>query len=182
MPVPSPTNCWTSIERQFATATANSAAFITMVGAANASEATTLVFGEQLNEPLNGEFYEQSEREQELNKYAQVYSAPDQPYGKRRLQSQRFEAFGVTRLYLERLVADVERDKESDVPQYFETEFKNIVGNVIEEIIAYMFTNGGPIIQQVIVDDGPGWNEKHRWPDEGAWQGCGMLFEWGLDG
>lgn len=182
MTLPAPTNCWTGAEAKIANAVANSAAFMALVGAGSATEAAQLVFGEQLDVPLNSDAYTPDQRMQELSKYAQVYSDQEEPYGKRRLQSQRMEAFGVAVLYIERLVADVERSAQANVPQYFERDFKNKVGTIIDEVISYLYVNGGPIIQTVAVDDGPGWNDRDRWPDEGAWQGCGAKLAWGLEG
>lgn len=180
MPVAAPTNCWTYAESSIATAIANSAAFQAMTGTDNATDAAQHVYGEQLDEPIDGEAYTRADREQRHQHIAQVYSSTDQPYGKRRGASSRFEPFGVAVVYLERLATEVERTA-AEVPQELERAFKNTVGDVIDQIIAYLDENGGPIVTGVTVEDGPGWNEQKRWKDDGAWQGCGMLVTWGIE-
>lgn len=180
MAIPSPTNCWTATEAKIATAIANSAAFQSFTETSTALAAGALVFGEQLDEPLNGEAYTRAEETQRHLRYAQVYSAPQQPYGKRRLQTRTLEPYGTATIFIEGLVREIELNI-ADVPQEHERRFKNTIGDIMDDILDYLFTNGGPHISDFHVEDGPGWNPRELWEANGAWQGCELLISWGFE-
>lgn len=178
MPIAAPTNCWTQSEATLATAIANSAAFQAMVGAADATEASAWVFGEQLDAPLDGQSYDLDESQDLHRHIAQVYSARSGPYGKRRTETRTYWAFGVAVIYIERLVSEASRER-AEIPQAIEREFKNTIGDIIDDILEWLETNGGVEVGSIVVDDGPGWNPRERWGADGAWQGVALLVEWG---
>lgn len=180
MAIPSPTNCWTSTEAKIAAAIANSAAFQAFTETSDATAAGAFVFGEQVDEPLNGEAYTRDEETQRHMRYAQVYSAPQQPYGKRRLQTRAYEPFGSAVIYIEGLVREIELSG-ADIPQEHERRFKNTIGDIMDDILDYLDTNGGPQVSSMTVEDGPGWNPVEEWEANGAWQGCELQISWGFE-
>ena len=180
MAIPDPTNCWTSSEAAIANAIANSATFWSLTETTNAEDAAGLVFGEQLGQPLNGNHYSTEELQEHYRYYAQVYSAPENPYGKRRLSSRHYFPFGSAVIFIERLVREVERES-AEVPLEIERRFKNTVGDIIDDVLNYLETNGGPQITSLLVEEGPGVNARERWPKEGMWQGVVLIATWGLE-
>ena len=180
MSIEAPTNCWTSSEQAIADAVANSARFQQIVGVSNATDATALVFGEQIADPETGETYDLAEL-QNLKHYAQVYSADENPYGKRRSPTSRFEPFGSVILFIERLVTDWDQNA-TDAPESVHRWSKNRAGDVVDQIISYLDDNGGPFIRTVVVTDGPGLNSREKWKTQGMWQGIEFTIDWGLLG
>ena len=178
MAVEAPTNCWTLAEQAIATAVANSAAFQWVTETANAADAGKFVFGEQKDEPLDGETYDKSELENQLA-YAQVYSTNEGPYGKQRSATNRFEPFGSIVIFVERLVREADQNI-TDAPEQTHRWFKNRMGDLVDEVIAYIDNNGGPFIRTVAVTDGPGLNSRDRWQQQGMWQGIEWSIDWGL--
>lgn len=188
MPLETPSNCWTLAEAAIAEAVAHSAAFQALTettGDANA--AARLVFGEQLNEPFNGEAFTKDELAN-LRHYAQVYHAFERPYGKARGATNMRLPFGTAIVFVERLVRDVERNEipadvpaeDWDVDQAIERLFKNRIGDLIDQLFDYLEENGGPHLRSVVVIEGPGFNERNRWDSQGMWQGATLEVAWGL--
>lgn len=180
MALEAPSNCWTTAEAKFAEAVANATAFQSLTETDNATDAAAFVFGEQLDEPLNGVAYTQDELA-ELRHYAQVYHAFENPFGIARVQSNIWLPFGSAVLYVERLVRAAELG-EDDVPQAVERLFKNRMGDLPSQIVDYLETNGGPHIRSITVTEGPGYNDQSRWGSQGMWQGCAFQIDWGLSG
>lgn len=178
MAIEAPTNCWTTAESRLATAVANSAAFQSIVGAEDATEAAHRVFGEQVDQPLNGDAYTKDELAQ-LFAYAQVYHGIDAPYGVFLSNTNTYWPFGSTIIFIERLVTDAERNG-SDIPSSVERLFKNRIGDLIDEVCAWTRQEGGPLIRTFEVTDGPGFNAHDRWNSSGMWQGVELTVGWGI--
>lgn len=176
MAIEAPSNCWTRNELKIATAVANSAAFQSLVRAEDATEAARRVFGEQLDQPLNGDAYTKDELAN-LFAYAQVYHGIDSPYGVFLSNTNTYWPFGSTIIFIERLVTDAERNG-SDVPSSVERLFKNRIGDLIDEVCAYLRQEGGPLVRTFEVSDGPGFNPKDRWDSAGCWQGVELTLGW----
>lgn len=177
MTLEAPSNCWTAAEAKIASAVAASAAFQALTGTTDATAAAAYVFGEQLDEPLDGVAFTKDELANQRH-YAQVYHAEDRPYGITRTTSQRLIPYGTAHVYVERLVTEQERNGD-DIPQAVERLFKNRIGDLMEDIPEWCLENGGPHIRSVIVVEGPGYNEKAKWESQGMWQGCGFEVVWG---
>jgi hypothetical protein len=178
MPIEAPSNCWTKAEAKIATAVANSTAFQSLVNAEDSTEAAAKVFGEQVDEPLNGNAYTKDELDNLLC-YAQVYHAIDTPYGVLRTNTNTAWPFGSVIIFIERLVTDEERNG-ADVPSAVERKFKNRIGDLIDEVIDWLDDNEGPHIRSIEVTDGPGFNQQDRWKTKGMWQGVELTATWGI--
>lgn len=177
MTLEAPSNCWTIAESKIAAAVAASTAFQALTGSADAVEAASLVFGEQLDEPFDGTQYTKDELAN-LKHYAQVYHDLEKPYGLARTTAQRLIPFGSAIVYVERLVTEQERNG-ADVPQSIERLFKNRIGDLMEDIPEWLLENGGPHFRSAEVVDGPGFNERSKWDQQGMWQGCAFNISWG---
>ena len=160
-------------------AVANSTAFRALAGAADATAAAKHVFGEELGRPLNGEAYTRDERQEDYRAYCMVHSDREAPYGKRRGTSPRYEPFGEAVLYLERLVDAVERG-QSELPLEIERRWKNLVGEVIDQVLSWIDSEGGPYIREIACA-GYGTNPSEEWEAGGCWQGAEIRVSWGLD-
>lgn len=181
MAVPAATNCWTKAEARIAEAISNSAAFQTLTNSANATEAAAWLFGEQLDEPLLGDTYSHEERSERFPHYCQVYSDPSAPYSRRRTDTRHYWAAGQVICYFEREVTALALDG-LELPQAVERDWKNTVGDILDDVIAWLEVEGGPVIQGFDVTDGPGTNPKEEWQQNGIWQGCEVSLEWGIGG
>jgi len=176
MPLTSPTNCWTNAEDRFATAVANSAAFQTLVGAANATAAAAQVFFDELDDPLDGESFKGREL-QDIGSYAQVY-CPE--YRKQRGGSSRLDPYGACVLYVSRMITDMQ--SESELTAELWRTGKNSFGDIADQVVSYLEAQGGPYVMAWEVSDGPGFNSRDKWATQGAWQGVEITFTWGLPG
>lgn len=180
MAIEAPSNCWTSAEAAIGAAIANAPAFISIIGPEFADVPGSKVFGEQLDEPLDGNTYTKDELA-ERRAYAQVYSSQESPFGYVRTKTNRLIPFGSAVVFVERLVTDAEQaDAETDMPEAIERFFKNRIGDLMEEIDDYLQTNGGPFIRTIDVTDGPGYNPRDNWQQQGVWQGVEFVIAWGM--
>jgi hypothetical protein len=180
MAIESPSNCWTKAEAKIGEAIAHAPAFISIIGPEFADAAGSKVFGEQLDEPLNGNTYGKAELA-ERRAYAQVYSNQETPFGFVRAQTNRLTPYGSTVVFIERLVTEAEQaNADVDLPEAIERTFKNRIGELMEEIDAYLQLNGGPFIRSIEVSDGPGYNPRDNWQQQGVWQGVEFVIAWGM--
>ena len=175
--IDAPTNCWTLAEQAIADAVSNSAAFQGVTGTNTATAAACFVFGEQKDEPLNGEVFSKEELEN-IRHYAQVYSDDEAPYGKQLGGTLRYLPFGSAIVFVERLVKEADRNM-TDAPEQTHRWFKNHIGDLVDQIISWMEENGGPFIRTITVTDGPGLNPDDRWEANGMWQGIELTIAWG---
>lgn len=180
MSLTDPTNCWTYAEKRFGDAVANSAAFQSMTGTSNETDAQKHIYGDSLEHSFDGQPYSDDERKELLKHIAQVYSSPDQPYGKRRGRSSRMEAFGNAHVVIERYVAEV--DIQSANPKRsIDWEFKQLAGNLVDQVVAWLEENGGPFVRAITVVSGPGWEPREEHNNDGNYQGIIYQVEWGLE-
>lgn len=178
MAIESPSNCWTKDEAKIAESVANSAAFQSLLGLDDEIEAARKVFGEQLDQPLNGDAYTKDELAN-LKGYAQVYHSDEAPYGIFLANTNTFWSYGSTIVFIERLVTKEDLNG-SDVPSSVERLFKNRIGDLMEQICSWNVRNGGPRIRSIDVTDGPGFNPRDRWESKGCWQGVELTVAWGI--
>ncbi len=176
MALATPTNCMTQAENKFATAVAHSAAFQSLVRVASATAAARYVFGDRLDEPVNGESYETPELE-ELSHFAQVYTTG---YGKVRQSSARFEPFGEMTCYVANRLGLLAAQEE--VPAARERDWHNTIGALMDEIVTWLEENGGPHINRFSITEGPATNDSSRWSKDGVWQLVEFTIEWGVPG
>jgi len=177
MAIEAASNCWTIAEQKIADAVANSAAFQAVTETANATEAANFVFGEQKDEPLNGETFSKEELEN-MRYYAQVYSNDETAYGKALGLTLSYLPFGSAILFVERLVRESERNHD-DATEKTHRIWKNRMGDLVDEILSWLLDNGGPFIRAITVSDGPGLNSEDRWLNQGMWQGIEFTIDWG---
>lgn len=181
MSVPSPVKCWTKAEARLAEAITNSAGFQTMTGTSSAAAAAAWAFGESLDEPLLGDAFSPEERLDRYPHYCQVYSDPNAPYGKRRTDTRHYWAYGQAITFFEQHVSEAERDA-LELPQAVERAWKITIETIIDEVLAWLETEGGLVVLGVEVSDGPGTNPQEEWKQHGVWQGCELVWEWGPAG
>lgn len=175
MAVESPTNCWTIAEAKIITALANSARFQELAESDDEVEAALKIYGEQVVKPDNGHNYTLEEL-QNMKSYGQVYSADEVPYGKQ-WQESWLAPFGTAIIYLERLVTEYEQNGE--IPFAIERKWKNLTGDIIDQVASYLRDNSGPFIKSFAVSAGPGLNDRDKWDANGMWQGIEFTLEWG---
>lgn len=185
MTVAAATNCWTHALETIAQGLAACPTFQTMVGATgDATAAAALVLGRKLRQAWNGQYYT-LEQLQELGAYAQLFSAPNAPYGKRRRSlSSGFEPYGQAVVCLARLVPEADlqaSDADTSRADELDREWEILCGDVIDELIAWLAENAGPVVQDVaviVVDE----TADKRQPTHGCWQGCDLAITWGRQG
>lgn len=182
MAIEAPTNCWTSAEAAIGAAIAASAAFGLILGPEFAGSPGSRVFGEQLDDPLDGNVYGKGELA-ERRAYAQVYSAQESAYGLVRTNSNMLLPFGSAVVFIERLVTDAEQaDADVDMPAAIERFFKNRIGELMLQIDEWLQLNGGPWVRTISVTDGPGYNPRDKWRQQGVWQGVELVVSWATPG
>lgn len=177
MAVETATNCWTQTQASIITALANSAKFREIIEAADATEAATLIFGDELVDPDDGHAYTKEEL-QSLKHYAQVYSADEGGYSANDDGSGWVRKSGVAIIYIERLVTEYEQNSETD-PLAIERWFGNRVGDLMDQVTTYIRDNSGPQVKGWFVSAGPGTNDRKQWDSLGRWQGIEISVEWG---
>jgi len=176
--VESPTNCWTSAQDKIMTALSESAAFQSLVEAADSADALTKIFGQQLFSPDDGHAFTKDELAS-LN-YAQVYSAEQNPYGFRSPGLGRKLKSGTAIVYLERRVTEYDANNQAE-PLGIERWLENRVGDLMDEVFDYMAAFSGPFVKTFFVSDGPGTNDRKDWDAIGMRQGVELLMEWGYE-
>jgi hypothetical protein len=177
MPVPAATNCWTKAEAALATALSNSAAYQALTGTGDAAAALAKISGEELAWPADGEAFSAAELAAKPVKTL-VGSTEAEPYSVTRSESNRFEPAGNIVIIIERLVAEATIAAASG-PQELEVQFKNTIGDIIDEVMTYC-ANYGPWVRRMRPESGPGWAPRKHWPSLGRLQGVSITVEWGL--
>lgn len=171
-------NCWTINRELFRQALAASSAFQTMVGATDAAGAEPFIFGARVEHP-DRRAYTLEEMES-LGHYAQVYSAAETPYGKRRRAFGGFEPHGTITIVLMRLIPEAEWNEAeltaatplvSPAAGRLVEQFEETIGDVIDQMIDWLEEHGGPYVQTFDVTDGPGFTPRDRAAGTGLWQG-----------
>jgi hypothetical protein len=182
MPLAAPTNCWPKLLQKFADSLANSATFQAMVRAADATAATNRIFGKRLSYSRDGRTWTREELD-ELFAYGQVYSDPNAPYGKHLGGGNAFYPHGTTCIILARLVPESELSDDrgggkTGLTDAHDRDWQNIVGNVIDETLAWLIENGGPWPingAEITLDDE---TPAAKQATQGCWQGAEITFPW----
>jgi hypothetical protein len=181
MPLAAPTNCWPFLLQTFADALANSATFQSLVAAVDATGAADRIFGKRLTYTRAGRRWTYAEL-QALAAYGQVYGHPDNPIGKHRGRGRQFLPHGTTCLVLARLVDIGEAPDDLTGPtDADDREWQNIVGSVLDEVLAWLDENIGAEITSadITVDDETAAKNKNS---RGIWQGVELTFNWREEG
>ncbi|MEM8866448.1 MAG: hypothetical protein AAGF31_12960 [Planctomycetota bacterium] len=179
MAVAAPTNCWTEAEADIGAALPQLDAWRSLCRVTTAEAAARHVFGEKVGEPIDGEALSEDEI-LATGTYAMVYSTSEQPYRLARVRTRQLIASGQAILFIEHLVTE-NAAAEAEEPLELERTFKNDVGDLMEQLVAYFDTHGGPQINSIEVEAGPGWNHSDDWPTEGRRVGASLLIAWGRD-
>lgn len=179
MAVESPTNCWTETQANLMAACANSARFQQIINANDATAAAAKIFGQQIGDPDTGRVYTKEEL-LNLGGHAQVYSAPDNPFGWRNQGDGFLRNFGTAIIYIDRLVTEKAKNDEES-PLEMERWMENRVGDALTQIHTYLEANTGPRIKTALITEGPGTNDRDEWSQIGIWQGVEITLEWGYD-
>jgi len=185
MPLEAPNNCWPANLQKFTDALSNSVQFQSLVEAATAAAALTRVFGQRLTHTRDGHAWTADELAN-LRYYGLVYGDPATPYGKHLQSNACYLPHGVAIVYLARLVP--ERDLvnpgqgNTGLSDAHDRQWQNIVGTIIDQVLAWLDTNGGPYpIPSVEVSDNYE-TPAENIANQGCWQTCEVTFSYGLRG
>ena len=171
-----PTTCWTRAQDSIITALSQSASFRSIVDAADATAALAVIFGQRVTNPESGYLY--TDDELKAFSYAQVYSAPDTPYGWTNNGGGFLRHFGNAVLYIDRRVTELESNSY-DEPLGIERWLENRIGTTLTEVHAYLEANSGPYITGVQVTEGPATNPPDERATIGLRQRIEILVAWG---
>lgn len=189
MPLEAPTNCWTSVEDQFAAAIAEQEAFwllceIEADDPDRVEKARAHVFLDEIGESLTGETWT-LDGINELGAWCIVGSAPQGGYRFDRTTADGFSASGNLMLFFGRPVPP-EAAEEQDDPQAsrenIDRTFKNRLGSTLQQLAQWMNDNGGPWIRSAEIADGPYQNAEEEWEQIGRRQGAEAAIAWGVLG
>lgn len=175
--LPAPTNCEPYHQDRFVAALVASPTFQAMVGTTDPAVAAGYVFGKRVTHSRNGRVWTREELA-ELRHLAMVQS---EAYGKRLSPFGSYRPFGVTALWLQRLLPAESLYDNGDGPNptdVQEREWQNISGKICDEIIAH-FDGEGPtnIVDQfdMVVD---GSTSVASGASQGVWQERSYQFTW----
>ena len=147
MPLAAPNNCWPSLLQKFVDAVANSAAFRTLVGAATEAEALASIFGKRLTHTQDGHAWTREELEN-LQAYAMVFGAAENPFGKHLSPALSYLPHGTTIIAVGRLVPEAElvakTDNRNGLTDSHDRDWQNIVGTIPDQVLSWLRDNGGP--------------------------------------
>ncbi|MGD9632545.1 MAG: hypothetical protein AB7G28_22770 [Pirellulales bacterium] len=184
MPLAEPNNCWPFAVERFGDALADSAKFRELTNTADAVAAGNYIFGRKLTHTKSGHAWTREELES-LRAYAQIFSDPAAPYGKRRTVFNSWEPFGSMIVQVGRLVTAQQLAAYKEIPDAMERDWQNIAGQIIDEMIEWMFnppltvTTGAPHITQVDVSE-DGEQGIGQANTQGYWQFTETTWTWGL--
>lgn len=182
MPVEAATNCWTSAESLVGAALAELERFQEFVREADAAAAAGKIFVDEKGQPLDGEAYSPDELET-LAAYALVSSTGQQPYKLKRagVTGDLLAASGRLQLFFEELVHDDEQENAETTKRQTDRRLKNLVGDILADLVDYCDIHGGPWIREIEVSDGPLHTAEDARPTVGHWQGCEVIVVWGRE-
>lgn len=178
-------NCWTVNRELVRQALAASSAFQGLVGATDDATAARHIFGVRVEHPDRRPYT--LEEMETLRHYAQVYSAAEAPYGKRRRAHGGFEPHGTVTVLIMRLIPDAQwndaelggdSDLVSPAASRLVEEFEELVGDVIDQVLQWLDEHGGPYVQTCDVTEGPGFSARDRVAGTGTWQGVELTLRW----
>jgi hypothetical protein len=190
MPLATPNNCWPVHLQKFADALAASSQFKALVGLPDgtAEEVGRFVFGQRMTHPRSGPAWTVGELEDLLH-YGLVFGDPSSPYGKHRTATSHYAPHGTTIVALGRLVPEEDQQPEpelvggkSGLSDRNDRDWQNIVGTILDQIIAWLNENGGPwpVTNVDVLADYQTTDKKQK--VQGTWQICELMFSWGREG
>lgn len=176
-----PSNCWTTNEQFFVDALIASTAFQDIVDATTgpgtvAEKTASHVFLEEA--PRAGTDYTIEELES-LRHYAIVTSANEGGYSLILGNTEYHEPTGEVEVVIRRLIKESERMVNAPgIPMRW---FKNRIGDFMGGLQAYAKSNGGPVIQNIVVEFGPRETAEQAQTTQGFWLTCHLAISWAFN-
>lgn len=180
-----PNNCWPANLAKFADALVASTTFRTLVELPEGTDddVAKFVFGKRLTHTRSGIVWTADELAN-LRHYAMVYSDPERPFGKHLEHNACYRPHGVVCVALGRLVLEKDLsdhgDNRTGLTDVHDRQWQNIVGTILDEMLAWLAENGGPypIPSVEVTDDHE--NRSENAPTQGVWQYTELTFQYGV--
>jgi hypothetical protein len=187
MALPAAVGCWSEVEADVIAALPQLSTFRAFVEAADATEAAAFVYPEHPPDPIDNEAYAAEEKSYDaLRHYAVVFSSSSEPFSLLRTplvagtsDPLKFDTHGTVYLVLVRTTLATEA-ADFQAKAVAGRTFKNSVGQILEQLAAYLDGFNGPQLKSVTVEMHTETKVEHR--EQVGWQHeAGCSIEWGIE-
>ena len=175
------TNCWTKAEDDFRRFLAELISFQSLVGVDNATQADDHVFLHSIPSPEKPHSGRSSaDMRHDQGTVAFVTTNPKNGYrlGESRDTSS-YNATGNILIGIEHPVAKSDKHRDAQVKAEVYRDFNNAIGDIMQEMLGYVFENGGPRVRSIqLVEHGE--NMEDDRPNEGWILIAYLAVSWGV--